>query len=162
MQTNPDVREMPRLLDEAIEDLPEELRQPIVAHFLYGRSHGAIARDMGIPRRTVGNRIQRGLAQLGALLRTRGVTASAAAVAAALTSAKAGAAALPVALSESWPGFVSRRLPSLRAGPPQAPQRPASRACLRRNTCWRAPPSLRPWSQAASGGLSIVTPETLP
>ncbi len=101
MQTNPDVREMPRLLDEAIEDLPEELRQPIVAHFLYGRSHGAIARDMGIPRRTVGNRIQRGLAQLGALLRTRGVTASAAAVAAALTSAKAGAAALPVALSES-------------------------------------------------------------
>ena len=46
MQTNPDVREMPRLLDEAIEDLPEELRQPIVAHFLYGRSHGAIARDM--------------------------------------------------------------------------------------------------------------------
>jgi len=101
MQTASDESELPGLLDEAIEDLPEELREPVVAHFLYGRSHASIARELGIPRRTVSNRIQRGLMQMGAFLRSRGVTASATVLATSLAAAKANAAALPGAISES-------------------------------------------------------------
>jgi len=99
-QDKADEDEIFRLLDEAIEELPDELREPVVAHFLYGRSHAAIARATGTPRRTVSYRIQRGLAQMGAFLRSRGVVASTAAVATALASATADAAPVPEAVFE--------------------------------------------------------------
>ena len=60
-------------VDEAIEELPEEIRSPIVAHFLYGQSHGTIARASGVPRRTVSNRIKKGLELVGESLKKRGI-----------------------------------------------------------------------------------------
>lgn len=60
-------------LDEAVAELPEELRVPVVAHYLLGQSHGEIARATGVARRTVSYRIERGVEQLGESLRRRGI-----------------------------------------------------------------------------------------
>ncbi|HPO12850.1 MAG TPA: sigma-70 family RNA polymerase sigma factor [Candidatus Hydrogenedentes bacterium] len=61
-------------VDAAIHELPEAVRAPVVMHFLGGKTHAAIAEEMGIPRRTVSNRIERGVELLGESLRHRGLT----------------------------------------------------------------------------------------
>lgn len=60
-------------IDEAIAALPDKLCYPLVAHYLYGESHAAIARATGVPRRTVSSRIQRGVDSVGAHLKSRGI-----------------------------------------------------------------------------------------
>ncbi len=79
--------EFSRWVDEAIEELPEEVGAAVVSHYLYGESHADIARASGVPRRTVSNRIQRGLELMGAYLKSRGFTLSAVALAASLSTA---------------------------------------------------------------------------
>lgn len=61
-------------VDAAVQELPEAVRAPVVMHFLGGKTHAAIAEEMGIPRRTVSNRIERGIELLGESLRHRGLT----------------------------------------------------------------------------------------
>jgi len=61
------------LVDEAIAGLPDQLRMPLVAHFLENRSHAAIAEATGVPRRTVSHRIRQGIERIGKALRKRGV-----------------------------------------------------------------------------------------
>ena len=70
-----------QLVDEAIAALPERLHGPLVAHYLEGQSHAAIAEEQGIPRRTVSSRIQRGLHQVRRSLKRRGVPVASAALA---------------------------------------------------------------------------------
>lgn len=86
-------------IDEAIAALPEEIRALVVAHFLERRTHDAIAQETGIPRRTVSHRIGRGVDAIRRHLERRGITAGAAAITAAMTSATAEAA--PAALTTS-------------------------------------------------------------
>jgi RNA polymerase sigma factor (sigma-70 family) len=69
-------------VDEAIAALPDELREPLVAHYLEGASQSDIARAMGMPRQTVTNRVHRGIDQIRTALRRHGIAAGAASLAA--------------------------------------------------------------------------------
>ncbi|HIJ74273.1 MAG TPA: sigma-70 family RNA polymerase sigma factor [Candidatus Hydrogenedentes bacterium] len=71
-------------LDEAIAELPEELRAAIICRFLEGQAHEAIIDRLGISRSTVHYRLNKGLARLGQILKKRGVTFSVVALAAAM------------------------------------------------------------------------------
>ncbi len=62
------------MVDAAICELPEVVREPAVMHFLCGKSHGEISQELGIPCRTISNRIDRGIDLLGGALRRRGLT----------------------------------------------------------------------------------------
>jgi RNA polymerase sigma-70 factor (ECF subfamily) len=88
-------------VDEAIVALPEELRMPLIAHFLQGESHTSIAKLMGIPRQTVSYRISEGIKLVGSLLQKRGIIAPAAVLSTLLSANLASAAPLPVSLAAS-------------------------------------------------------------
>ena len=60
-------------IDEAIAQLPEKPREAILAHFLEGLTHEAIAQREGVSRVAITQRIQRGLQQIRKLLRKRAV-----------------------------------------------------------------------------------------
>lgn len=72
--------EIQRHVDEAIEALPEETRDAIVAHFLGRKSHAEIAAELRVGRRAVSYRIERGVAAIRRELSRRGVSLSAAAL----------------------------------------------------------------------------------
>lgn len=63
-------------VDEAIASLPAELREPVVLRFLEGRTHEAVAEQLGLPRSTAESRLNRGLQELRRILRKRGVAPS--------------------------------------------------------------------------------------
>ena len=86
-------------VDEAIEALPDELRLPVVAHFLERRTHAAIADELDLPRRTVTYRISKGVEAIRSTLRDRGVTIAAAALTGMLTEKLA--EAVPASLAAS-------------------------------------------------------------
>jgi RNA polymerase sigma factor (sigma-70 family) len=88
-------------VDEAIQELPEKLRVPLGAHYLEDASHASIARTLGIPRRTVSNRLAKALQLLGKSLKKRGVTAPATALASLLGAKLAEAAPVPTTLKAS-------------------------------------------------------------
>lgn len=98
-------------VDGAIAELPAELRDVIVAHFLARRTHEETAASLGVSRQTVTRRIQKGIERLRALLKRRGVSASLAALSACLGSA--GAEAAPASLLASLGRLAL-------AGPPAA------------------------------------------
>lgn len=76
-------REEPRwediewLVDEAIEQLPEALRYPLVTHFLENKTHNELARELGVSRQTVTYRIRKALEVLRRHLSKRGVAVGA-------------------------------------------------------------------------------------
>jgi RNA polymerase sigma-70 factor (ECF subfamily) len=61
------------LVDEAIAGLPDHLRLPIVAHFLEGESHDAIARTLGVSRQTITYRVEKGIEKIRKTLGRRGI-----------------------------------------------------------------------------------------
>jgi RNA polymerase sigma factor (sigma-70 family) len=73
------------VLDEEVGRLPEKYRAPVVLCHLEGKSHEQAARELGWPRRSLTNRLTRGLDVLRKRLVKRGVTVSAGALATALT-----------------------------------------------------------------------------
>jgi RNA polymerase sigma factor (sigma-70 family) len=81
------------VLDEAVGGLPEKLRVPFVLHYLEGRTVTAVARQLGCPRGTVATHLARARQRLRAWLARRGVTLSAAALAAGLSRDLAAGAA---------------------------------------------------------------------
>ncbi|MFC1736429.1 sigma-70 family RNA polymerase sigma factor [Candidatus Hydrogenedentota bacterium] len=88
-------------VDEAIAELPDDLRLPVVHHFLYGRSHAEISRTTGIPRRTISNRIKKGLESIGESLKKRGVSLGAATLGTLLADNLVEASAIPASLTVS-------------------------------------------------------------
>lgn len=60
-------------VDEAIAGLPDKLRIPVIAYFLDGQSHEAIAQTLGISRSTVGYRVDKGVESLRKALKLKGV-----------------------------------------------------------------------------------------
>ena len=79
-------QEIRAFVDEAIDALPEEQREVIVAHFLQRRTHQAIAEALGVSRGTVINRINKGIEEARSILAKRGVTVAETALAALLGS----------------------------------------------------------------------------
>ena len=60
------------LLDQAIDSLPEELRTPIILHFLENRPQSEVALRLGVHQSTVSRRIQEAIEALRASLRESG------------------------------------------------------------------------------------------
>ena len=98
----PDPDDIHVFVDEAIGELPDKLRAPVVAHFLEGRTHQEIAEELGVPRSTITSRVARGIDEIRKHLRRKGVAVSVSALASLLTaeSAQAAPAALVAALGK--------------------------------------------------------------
>jgi len=88
-----------RFVDKAIAGLPEKLRIPVVGYFLEGRSQNDIAREMGVSRQTVTDRVRLGVEHIRKSLERKGITVAAAALTGLLKSQTAQAA--PAALIET-------------------------------------------------------------
>ncbi|MCC6797374.1 MAG: sigma-70 family RNA polymerase sigma factor [Candidatus Hydrogenedentes bacterium] len=86
-------------IDEVIDELPDELRIPLVAHYIGGESHAAIARRMGLPRRTLSSRIERARDEVAVLLRGRGIAVTGVGLATLLATHLAEASPLSHSLS---------------------------------------------------------------
>ncbi|MFC1735162.1 sigma factor-like helix-turn-helix DNA-binding protein, partial [Candidatus Hydrogenedentota bacterium] len=91
--------DLQNLVDEAIADLPEKLREPLVRHFLGKQSHATIASDLGVSRAAVTQRIGRGIGRIRKSLRQRGVPVAITALAAMLAAHTSEAA--PVGLTNA-------------------------------------------------------------
>lgn len=91
--------ELGPILDEAISRLPARFLRPIVLCYFHGQSTEAAARTLGCPKGTVLSRLARARDRLRSQLIRRGVTLSAAAVAAVLTARATAAVPLPLAYS---------------------------------------------------------------
>jgi RNA polymerase sigma factor (sigma-70 family) len=103
------------LLDEAVGALPEKLRVPFVLHYLEGETVTAIAGQLGCPRGTVATHLVRARQRLRARLVRRGVTLSAAGLAAVLTrnlAAGAGPPGLPAPLVRAAAVFAAEEAPA--------------------------------------------------
>jgi RNA polymerase sigma factor (sigma-70 family) len=70
-------REISPLLDQALSELPDELRLPLIGHYLEGRAQGELAQELGVSRPTINRRISEGLDQLRRTLKQRGAGDSA-------------------------------------------------------------------------------------
>jgi len=64
-------------VDEALDELPENLREVLLLHFLQGRSTIQIAADQGLSQPTISRRLAEALEMLREKLRDRGVIAGA-------------------------------------------------------------------------------------
>jgi RNA polymerase sigma-70 factor (ECF subfamily) len=84
--------EVADLVDELIAALPDDLRVPLVAHFLEGQSKEAVARTLGVSRPAVSYRIDKGVGRIRARLRSRGILVGPAALASLLAANAAEAA----------------------------------------------------------------------
>ena len=85
-------------VDEALNELPKELREVLVLYFLEGRTQADVARYLGKNQATVSRAIERGISAMREALRSRGVIAGAGLVA--LFAAQP-AHAMPVAVQAS-------------------------------------------------------------
>jgi RNA polymerase sigma factor (sigma-70 family) len=86
-------------VDAALAKLPDDLREPLVQHFLLGRTQTQVAQNLGIDQATVSRRVQSGIDLLRRHLNHAGVTGGVVALSAILASnAKA---AVPAQLSVS-------------------------------------------------------------
>ncbi len=72
-----DRRELSADVEERLYQLPEELRSPIVLHFMEGHSHEEVAALVGCPTGTASSRIRRGLEQMRASMARAGYAVSA-------------------------------------------------------------------------------------
>jgi len=86
-------------VDDAIEQLPEEFRIPVVGHFLENKSHAAIAQAIGVSPRTVGYRIAKGVELMRKSLNKRGVRVTTSALAAMMGAKLAEAAPISATLT---------------------------------------------------------------
>ncbi|MEQ8764453.1 MAG: sigma-70 family RNA polymerase sigma factor [Planctomycetota bacterium] len=104
-------------IDAEIEALPDELREPLVAHFLGGQTHEEISAARGVPRRTVSHRIGRALEQVRARLQKSGITLSIVALTAGL-SEEAQAELPPSLRAELGRMAIASRMPAAQTPKP--------------------------------------------
>jgi len=76
--------ELSPCVDQALTELPEELRALLVEHYLLGRSQAELAERTGMSAATISRRVRRGLEEVRQHLRLKGVYALPAALAALL------------------------------------------------------------------------------
>jgi RNA polymerase sigma factor (sigma-70 family) len=90
-------QQMAPLVDVALAELPEELREPLVQHFLLGRPQTQVAENLHVSQSTVYRRLQEGIERLREHLKRTGVACGAATLSAIL--AKNANSAVPARLS---------------------------------------------------------------
>lgn len=86
-------------VDEALEALPDSLREPILLHFLEGVTHAELADREGVAQSTISRRIQKGLDQIRRELEGKGVIIPGTALASGLAAESA--SAVPFGLPSS-------------------------------------------------------------
>lgn len=86
-------------VDQALEELPEHLRAPIILHYLEGRSQGQMAAELGIDQSTVSRLLKKALTELRERLKAAGVVPSLAVLAGLLAGNAATAAPETLAAS---------------------------------------------------------------
>ncbi|MCX5769098.1 MAG: RNA polymerase sigma factor [Candidatus Hydrogenedentes bacterium] len=67
-QVDPDWQSLVPLVDQAIDALPDKNRAAVILRFLEGKSHAQIGRELGVSRRAVQKRIDKGLEEIRATL----------------------------------------------------------------------------------------------
>jgi uncharacterized protein (TIGR03435 family) len=87
------------LVDVALNKLPDELREPLVQHFLLGRTQAEVGASLHINQSTVSRRLQEGIERLREHLRQTGVVCGVAGLSTSL--AQNARAAVPARLSAS-------------------------------------------------------------
>ena len=90
--TQPGWSDIAEHVDAALEELPDELRTPLVLRYLEGRTQSEIAQELGVSQPTASRRIESGLDELRGRLRKAGVVVSAVVLAALLAENAASAA----------------------------------------------------------------------
>jgi len=100
IEEDTDWKEIYPIIDEAVQSLEENYRTPVIAHFLKGQSHAAIAEELGVTRSAITKRIHRGVEQLEAELKKKGIVPSTG-LAAMMTSQFSNAAPVSAALISS-------------------------------------------------------------
>ncbi len=83
-------------VDQALADLPEELRLPLVLHYLQGKGQGEVAQELAISQSTVSRRLETGVDELRKKLQKTGIVTSVALLASLLSAN--GATAAPATL----------------------------------------------------------------
>jgi RNA polymerase sigma factor (sigma-70 family) len=93
--------ELEVVVDEAIDELPDDLRTPLIMHFMQGRSQRDIAGQLGVSQSSISRLLEEGISTLRSQLKSRGVLCGAG-LAALLTAntATAAPAALIVVLGK--------------------------------------------------------------
>jgi len=66
-------QEISDMVDQALEKLPEELRELVVMHFLQGRTQAQIAAELKLDQSTVSRRISKGVADLREIMEKQGL-----------------------------------------------------------------------------------------
>jgi RNA polymerase sigma factor (sigma-70 family) len=89
------------LLDQAVDELPEKLRGPVVAHFWEGESYTSIAKATGASRQTVTYRVETAVKRIRKALKKRGVSTAGSTVATMMATNLAQAATVPTTLTAS-------------------------------------------------------------
>lgn len=97
----PTWNELSPIIDEAISELPEDLRLPLVLHYLFDRSQEQIAEELNLSQPTVSRRVRSAVEKLRGILSRRGVVTSIGALSVALPMASARGEVVPVAVSQS-------------------------------------------------------------
>lgn len=67
-EVDPDWQSLVPLVDRAIDGLPDKNRSAVILRFLEGKSHAQIGHELGISRRAVQKRIDKGLEEIRAVL----------------------------------------------------------------------------------------------
>ena len=102
--SNPDPtwHELAPHLDQAINELPDELRHVVVEHFLQRRTQADVAKELGVSKMTVSRRVDDAIGLLREKLKKAGVVVSAALLATLITenAVQAAPAALAASLSK--------------------------------------------------------------
>jgi RNA polymerase sigma factor (sigma-70 family) len=91
-------QELEATLHEALTQVPETYRAPLLLCYLQGKTQEEAARQLGCPLGTIRSRLARGRSRLKRVLERRGVRLSAAALAVALAGSSATAAVRPTLL----------------------------------------------------------------
>ncbi|MBI5092779.1 MAG: sigma-70 family RNA polymerase sigma factor [Candidatus Hydrogenedentes bacterium] len=78
----PDWNDIYTFIDEAIAELPQQLRVPLVKHFLEVESYETIARDLGVSRQVAAYRTEKAITHIRKYLTYRGITVTGALLAA--------------------------------------------------------------------------------
>jgi RNA polymerase sigma factor (sigma-70 family) len=92
-------KELVPLVDQFLAELPEDIRAPILMHYLEGATQGEIANTLGVHQSTVSRRLSDGIELLRERIRSTGIVAPATMLVACLTSQTAMSAPSSVAAS---------------------------------------------------------------
>jgi RNA polymerase sigma factor (sigma-70 family) len=103
-------QELQGTLDEALQQVPEKYRVPLLLRYLEGKTQAEVARQLGCPLGTVRSRLARGRIRLKKVLERKGVRLTASMVTAALAASNASAtvpALLVLATARAGVGYVA-------------------------------------------------------